>query len=261
MECFNFSSLDRYKYQSNSSGNQIKWFYDNKFIKADNFHCYESIAEFLTSFLCKYIDNIEFVDYRLCKIIEDNKIEYEGCFSNNLIVDDYSLLSIYDLLKRYYFDVDSELNRYHGEDLLNFILEFFDSNFQIDIFDYLHDICFLDAITLNSDRHLDNIFFVDYEGNLYQAPILDNGASLLSQLGAVPNWRSYIPMVSSKPFCVDFEEQCELFDSVPLKLNFGALIIDLASLSVDFKLNEFNQAKEILLYQLRRTKGVLWMNK
>ena len=97
MRQFTFSLKD--SLASTSDGEQLKWFKDNMYIKAD-VKGYESIAEVLASEFQRYIKNSLFVDYTLCKIVEGNKV-YTGCYSekwNTRLISGYRLLQLYILL-------------------------------------------------------------------------------------------------------------------------------------------------------------------
>ena len=60
---------DRFLYQSSSKGNQKKWVYKNKFIKADTYNGYESIAECVAYIVGKYT-NLNSIKYLSCVIKE-----------------------------------------------------------------------------------------------------------------------------------------------------------------------------------------------
>ena len=91
---------DRFMYQSSSKGNQKKWIYDNKFIKADTYNGYESIAECLAYIVGKHT-NIKSIKYLSCIINEVNEYGVEsfyGCYSNNFIKEGESLVTVYKIL-------------------------------------------------------------------------------------------------------------------------------------------------------------------
>ena len=85
----------------------------------------------------------------------------------------------------------------------------------LDLTDYLRKVITLDTIIFNEDRHLNNLSVLyNIEKNIYQqAPIFDNGLSLLSDLTNYPiqiPTRDLINRVKSKPFSTNFKKQYEV---------------------------------------------------
>lgn len=98
----------RFLLSSTSKGNQIKWFYNNEYLKADSMG-YEGLAEAFVSELESRIVNPDFsyVDYQMCIIREissdsGDSMDYTGCCSKNMLNDGEFLLSVYRMLETRY---------------------------------------------------------------------------------------------------------------------------------------------------------------
>ena len=133
---------------------------------------------------------------------------------------------------------------------------------ELTIYKYLSTICKLDAITLNEDRHLNNIAFI-YDGKKYRlAPIFDNGMGLLADTESFPLNKGYsvwMQSVRARPFCSDFIEQALLFEDFgPLKLDYVNFVNEVNKIRIPERDKEFERAKGVLMRRLEETKGVVW---
>ena len=64
---------------------------------------------------------------------------------------------------------------------IEFIKDFIDTNYHLDVSEYLSEILSVDMLTVNVDRHLNNLgIIVKANGHARRAPIFDNGGALLS---------------------------------------------------------------------------------
>lgn len=257
---FNVNLNNRLKLSATSDGEQQKWFYNNYFIKADN-KGYESISEALVSEFLQYVKGIDFVDYSLCVIHEGN-LDYTGCYSKNVNTDDSRLVSFYRLLQAYIQDLDESLRNLDYIDKYWFVCEELSEITGLDIESYLSTVLTLDYIIFNTDRHLNNIFIqVNLDGSFNPAPILDNGASLMSDLSRFPmslTYKQCVDRFSTKPFSANPDEQLSLCNSC-LKVDLDAFLFNIENKYVDFKYNEFERALKFLEFRLKETYGKLWM--
>lgn len=266
MKNFVVSADDRFKLSSTSKGNQIKWVKDGLYLKADSMG-YEGFAEALTSELLHYIiSDYDFIDYYLCTITEvgtDYEVTYSGCYSKNYLSQGESFISVYSLLKKVDIDIDKTLKKLDGIELVNFII---DSIYKISSIDYSEFLSFMtkfDAITLNEDRHLNNINLV-YNVITKQfkvAPIFDNGLSLLSDLNDYPlsvQTSKCINKVKCKPFSTSFKKQVSYFDSEPLKIDYDGFIESIKDNDSLFNCAEYNRARSVLFRRLKAEEGILW---
>ena len=260
---------DRFKLQATTKGNQIKWHRGNLWIKADSMG-YESIAEYLSTILESYIRGLKYVKYDLCTVKETGtgKMKtYNCCVSESFLTGSEYIVSAQRMI---YAILGAEkakdlVVKRTGVDLLAHTIEICSRCTGIDeltIYKYLSTICKLDAITLNEDRHLNNIAFI-YDGKKYRlAPIFDNGMGLLADTESFPLNRGYsvwMQSVRARPFCSDFIEQALLFEDFgPLKLDYVNFVNEVNKIRIPERDKEFERAKGVLMRRLEETKGVVW---
>ena len=260
---------DRFRLQATTKGNQIKWHRGNLWIKADSMG-YESIAEYLSTILESYIRGLKYVKYDLCTVKETGtgKLKkYNCCVSESFLSGNEYIVSAQRMI---YAILGSEkakelIIKKSGVDLLAYTIEICNKCTGIDetsIYKYLSTICKLDALTLNEDRHLNNIAFI-YDGHKYKfTPIFDNGMGLLADTESYPLNKSItIGMngVRARPFCSDFIEQALLFEDFgPLIIDYDNLYNTLSKMKITERENEFERAKVVLMRRLEETKGVVW---
>lgn len=259
---FHVSVADRFYLSSTSKGNQIKWFKNNMYLKADTMG-YEGFAEALTSELLHFVvSDYDFIDYYLCNIIEDGKL-YKGCYSSNYLKSSESFISIYRLLQKVDKKVDITLKKFKGKDLVDYVIDTVRLVSNIDCKDYFGYIVKFDAIILNEDRHLNNINLI-YDNNYHVfrfAPIFDNGLSLLSDTTDYPLYtpiNKCMESVKSKPFSTKFSKQVSYFDSDLLKIDFDGFLSSLNTNKDLFDCDEYKRAKDVILYRLEKMEGILW---
>lgn len=269
MKVFNVSRDDRFELSSTSKGNQTKWVKGNKFLKADTMG-YESIAEVLASEVEKATNGIDYVDYFLCKIVEDGIKSYYGCMSDIFTSKDESIVSLYSILKKYYGGekvLKEKLRDIEGIDLVNILISVVSSVTgisYIDIKNYLSAVVKLDAILLNEDRHLNNIALIKNSNGGYRfCPIFDNGLSFLSDTDDYPLDKKgvshKISRVKSQPFSRDWRKQIGYFDDCDLlHIDINSLRYRLENYTVEFKEAEYERALEVLKIRLKTLKGVAW---
>ena len=260
---------DRFRLQATTKGNQIKWHRGNLWIKADSMG-YESIAEYLSTLLESYIRGLKYVKYDLCTVKETGtgKMKtYNCCVSESFLTGSEYIVSAQRMI---YAILGTEkakdlVVKKTGVDLLAHTIEICNRCTGIDeltIYKYLSTICKLDAITLNEDRHLNNIAFI-YDGKKYRlAPIFDNGMGLLADTESFPLNRGYsvwMQSVRARPFCSDFIEQALLFEDFgPLKLDYVNFVNEVNKIRIPERDKEFERAKGVLMRRLEETKGVVW---
>lgn len=260
---------DRFRLQATTKGNQIKWHRGDLWIKADSMG-YESIAEFLVSLLESHIKGLKFVKYDLCTVKETGTGKmrsYNCCVSESFLSGGEYIVSAQRMI---YAILGTEKARdlivnNTGVDLLAHTIDICNCCTGLGetaIYKYLSNMCKLDALTLNEDRHLNNIAFI-YDGHKYKfAPIFDNGMSLLADTESFPLNKGYsvgMHSVRARPFCSDFVEQALLFEDFgALRLDYTGLINDLNKINIPEREKEFERAKGVLLRRLEETRGVVW---
>lgn len=238
-------------------GNQKKYIINNKYVKVDNFvdGWYESIAEVLISELQKYIKNgYPFVDYTFYNYKE----KYSACISKDFLRGK-KLITLENLLDL----LDITFEYYSGVEGVQQVLGLMNMEYDLDIYDYLSYIIYLDALTLNSDRHLNNIAFIQNGILLKPSPIFDNGMGLLCSEGYDWNKRN---KVTAKPFSPSFKEQAKFFERDLIQIDYEGLLNKLneveSSISLYVVLKEqqpyLNLAINVLKERLVETRGELW---
>lgn len=163
-----------------SIGNQPKWFKDNIWIKGDT-QGYEGLAEEIIS---KFIDcfcNIQKVDYKSALIMDRSNCRvYRGCYSNSMIKNNESFVTLSNILTRLGIDI------YNGDmsasEKIHKTIEAVKNTCGIDITEYILNNLYLDQIVCNEDRHLHNLgVIINNNGKARIAPIFDNGMGLFAR--------------------------------------------------------------------------------
>ena len=247
-----------------SKGNQMKWFQNNAWYKAD-YTGYEGLSEYAVSKLLKF-SNLEKTDYTE---YEWEEIEYQdykfvGCKSNNFMPDGWQLITLERLFMNYYgeslnrsiYSIDSYENR------AKFIV---DQTIRMtnlhDFGVYFSQLMTIDAFFLNEDRHTHNIaVLLDEKGNYHYCPIFDNGAGLLSDTKLdYPMSRdvySLIKKVKSKTFSTSFDEQLDVVEKLYGKnLSFSFTkkdVEDILYSNILYSKEIKDRVKDIVFEQMRR---------
>lgn len=206
------TSHDRRESSTSSKGNQVKWFKNNKWIKADGLG-YEGLSEAVASKLLS-ISNIEdFVEYKTVKILEtDTNKEYRGCISDNFLKEDEELISLYRLFTSYGINLDLALSKLSIEEKINYVIDNVEQFTGLkDFKKWLGLLLEFDYLILNEDRHFHNIGVIYSKDGFRLMPIFDCGAGFLSDTsidysleGSIA---TYMRLVNSKPFTPKFEKQ------------------------------------------------------
>lgn len=255
---------DRFILSSTSKGNQTKWIKGNYYIKADSMG-YEGLAEKIVSILEKYVMGIKFVGYETCTIHENNKI-HNGCISINYKEFGESSLSFANILEKVDRDFIKKLSKYSSKDKLQIVRDGIYNSCGIDTLNYMGINFMIDSLTLNEDRHLNNLEVISGLGYTRQSPIFDNGLSLLSDISDYPFEYSTVQnvkRVKAKPFSTSFEKQVDIVR----ELGVNPLIIDIEGLTrgigqlrvLNYADVTVNRAKKVLLERLRKMEGISWV--
>lgn len=257
-----------------SKGNQLKWFQDGWWYKADQFG-FESLAETVASGLLAHSTIGGTVNYEPVMIRYKGK-EYRGCRSRNFRGEAEELIPLERLSRACTgFGLARELSRIldvkqkilYTEELVRNVTGLTDFGV------YLAKMMEIDAFFLNEDRHTNNIAVLyDTKKKEYRlCPFFDMGLSLFSDTKeSFPLNRSFDECrneIDAKPFSRDFDEQLdvanELYGSY-LRFAFPARqIIDYIeksarNVSEDARNNnlcefyspdEIGRVKEVLRYQ------------
>ncbi len=232
-----------------SKGTQDKYYSDGYWYKI-NSKGYEGLSEYLVSKLLSCTDIDNYVEYEKCTINGRN-----GCRSKNFLGPDESFMSFQRL-----FDI------YHGGNLseviiplndvserVSFVKDFIYDSVGFDVSDYLSKILTLDMVTLNTDRHFNNLGIIinSKTGKCKEAPIFDNGAALMS------NFSQFEPDLS-------LEENLNRAYAMPFSSNFElqvmecgvGITINYEKLDRILKSEPDSRALDVLKYQTNRYKSL-----
>ena len=141
---------NRLEYSSTSKGNQIKWFFDGKYYKADSFG-YEGLAEWVVSRFSESIFDIAYTPYYPC-LIEEDEHQYNGCYSESFLKEDESFISFAHILELKYLDYSSQIKGGFSSSF-SFLCDEIKMVTGLDVSHYVAQNLYLDAIILNEDRH------------------------------------------------------------------------------------------------------------
>lgn len=235
--------------QGSSKGTQPKYYESGYWYKVNNLG-YEGYSEYLVSrvLACSNVDR--YVKYEQCTINGR-----AGCRSKSFIGENESFLSfqrLYDLITG---ESLQERIRLISEvtDRIGFVREFVLVNTGWDCSVYLSQILTLDMLTLNTDRHFNNLgLIVDASAEIYKAaPIFDNGNSLLSdwdRFGAETLEENF-EKVYGQPFSASLEMQAR-------EAGIG-LMIDYQKLHSILEKEPVSRGVEVLKYQLKRYHNII----
>lgn len=176
--------------ETSSKGNQEKWFDKESgcWYKLDQFG-YEALSEVLISHLLEK-SNIEtetpftFVRYDIDKATVHGR-ERVCCKSKSFLRKGQSIITLNKLLSNELgYPLKRALSRQKSDiKRLEFLA---DKTAQITGLDSFHSYLTLlfeiDALFLNTDRHLNNIAVLELNGKYDYCPVFDNGAALLSDM-------------------------------------------------------------------------------
>lgn len=234
--------------ETGSKGSQIKYCKNNFWYKQDS-RCDEGIVECLVSEVLKHssLAQKEYVIYE--HGVVNNK---HGCRSKDFTENGkYTFVT----LEKAYSQLTgrSLTEKVRAMDVIeerrDFVLDFFRRYYEFDLTDYFNKVFTLDLITLNEDRHFNNLGVFLSDDGITNAPIFDNGLSLLNGNQSVNRHLSIdenVKRVITKPFAGSPERQYKLF-SQGFSLDYNSLESALGEYPDSFY-------KSILLHQLERHK-------
>lgn len=243
------SKLQRLGRIGSSKGNQAKWFDAEKniYIKLDCLG-YEGKVEKAVSHFPGFtnLKEEEYVQYQVCKIIEDGEVLGTGCYSKNFVgigEREVTVADLLDTLMLGYVITYDDLR-----DSLYPIVKF-------DIKEYIDKLLCIDAITRNEDRHFRNISFIFKDGKYSPARIYDNGGACFSDLLTYPMEMDFtvcFQSVQAKPFFVNFSRQLQ--GVKPLQIRYEEYLD-----SLDVYDEQNIRIISTIKKGLKETEGVAWV--
>jgi len=192
-------------------------------------------------------------------MISEDGVEYRGCASDDFLLTGETFVTIYRLLESNEYNADAMFEGKSAPARLRDLIAVVTSLTELQNFGaWLGKLLEFDALTLNEDRHLQNIAVIKKaDGQFRLMPVFDNGAAFLSDTRrdypmSVATER-LVDKVRSKPIVTQFRRQISAVEEVvglSLKLKKGfALELD------EFKHydeREVHRVKQIIDMQTRR---------
>ncbi|MBP3852846.1 MAG: hypothetical protein J6D36_09915, partial [Erysipelotrichaceae bacterium] len=228
----NISWFDNILYKVGEKGRQHKWCINGMWYKVDGQIGCEGLAETIVSDMLKKSNIARYFTYEPIRI-NVGKQSYKGCVSPNGLADGEQLITAYDILKRskspFFRRIEDAFDYGTPKEYLTEFISEMERLTNIENFgEYIKAILELDAITLNDDRHMNNICVVRNGKEFSVGPVFDNGHAFL--LWRRKNIHAMEPLkavtVEAMPFSHSFETQRriaqELYGGMFLKINYGA---------------------------------------
>ena len=256
------SVSDRVTGGTMSKGNQIKWYRDGCWYKAD-FLGYEGLAEHICSALLRASSIKNYVVYEMVIINEvDSKENFIGCKS-----DDFPATGVFHSIDTLLFRLPEKYNVFlePRQTLKESIHDFsagIEKYFNVDIINDIINMLAFDLLVGNEDRHLLNFGLIEDSGEFVFAPLFDHGLSLLSDLKS-DTQHSCIDEIVYKPFGYSRKGGRGL-DSLaahPLSINmvqFYHAEKEIRSTGIYSK-SIIDRAMSVLNKSMTETEGILWM--
>lgn len=217
-----FEQNIRTENRHSSKGNQLKWFNNEIWYKAD-YAGYEGLAEYMVSGLLQY-SNLEQADFVLydTEQIRYKYQNYLGCSSRNFQQPGWQLITLERLFLNHYGESLNKCMysiRAH-EERLKFLVDQTEQITGLQGFGiYMSKLLTLDTFFLNEDRHTHNIaVLMDGVGNFQYCPVFDNGAALLSD--ATMDYPMNVDVncmignVKPSAYFTDFDEQLDIAEQL-----------------------------------------------
>ncbi|MCD8084586.1 MAG: hypothetical protein LUE86_14035 [Clostridiales bacterium] len=236
--------------QGSAVGMQPKYYENGYWYKQDRLG-YEGLSEYLVSKVLQFSNVRNYARYEKCMVGGKS-----GCRSRHFLKPEESMISFQRLYEMYEGGQLSEriMTMNSVQDRVDFVKDFILDKTGVDCSKYLSQILTLDMLTLNTDRHFNNLgIIVNTEWDVCRpCVIFDNGRSLMSE------WEVFDPENTIKenlihayarPFSSNFEAQAAVCGV--------GLSIDYDRLSVALSKEPPSRALSVLQYQLGRYRDII----
>lgn len=235
--------------QGSSKGTQPKYFDGGYWYKVNRLG-YEGLAETIVSKVLECSNIKDYVIYEDCII--NGKA---GCRSQNFLKESESFLSFQRIYEIYNGgNLTDRIRTINSvSERIQFVCDFIREYTGTDCERYLSQILTLDMLTLNTDRHLNNLgIVINAEKNSCRpAPVFDNGNSLLSDWDRfdAETIEENLERVVGQPFAANLEVQAQA-SGFNLKLDYKKLAEMLSG-------QPESRGVLVLKHQLKRYKSVI----
>ncbi|MBR1686337.1 MAG: hypothetical protein IJ708_14475 [Clostridia bacterium] len=227
-----------------SEGTQVKYKKDDYWYKLDN-RGREGYCEYLVSKLLTFTD----LDPKEYILYDQGRINgRSGCRSKNYLHEGEEFITIY---RMYYNEFGRNLAQYTAamesmEERIEYVTGFVKESTGVDPTEYFRKVFTLDRITLNEDRHFNNLALLYSEDGYRCAPIFDNGISLLTANHSV-NWnfdmKENVRRVVAKPFSGSHQKMYNYFAK--------GFDIDCAGVIDWLEREPQSTERDVLMYQIK----------
>lgn len=203
---------------SGSAGSQLKYHLDNIWYKVNCVGAEGKVEEIVSRLLeCSNCE--DFVYYSQC-VINGRA----GCMSENFLCEGESLITFERLYNMFTGkSLTEDVVRVRNiQDRYEFLCKSIFEITGVDINPYLNNILCLDFITINPDRHFNNLALVTNGVNFRPAPIFDNGQGLGGNYNITPpdlNVEECCEALTANTISGSFSSQIEVLTCRELQFN------------------------------------------
>lgn len=246
-----------------SKGNQPKWSGGGYWYKGDS-QGHEGLAEVLVSLLLDYTIGINHIKYTPVQLVTDDSV-IAGCKCKSMFTQPGQVYVPFTaLITQQGIDTGTFYSGKSAKQKIIDTISLFKSIYHIDVSKYILANLYLDQLTLNEDRHLNNLGLIVKAdtGELTIPPIFDNGMALASRQTA---WRDattheLIKQIRYLPFGNrQIEALQESYPSFKLRIRYKQFMQCLKRFNTSlYPEITVNKCKHILEIRLSRWRGLLW---
>ena len=209
--------------EGTSEGTQDKFYYCDYWYKQNSMGD-EASAEVIASTIlsCSSLDESEYVVY------EDGMLnDKRACKSKDFLKEGESFYTLYRIYQLLESKKINEVTRMMSVDeRVEYVVSYFKEKINLDLTEYFRKTFTLDLITLNEDRHYNNLGVIRTEDGTYkEAPIFDNGKTFFIGNYSINRYLSFEEnreRIIAKPFSNNPDKQAALF-GLGFQINFEEL--------------------------------------
>ena len=254
----------RYEERQSSKGNQMKWFRNGMWYKAD-YTGYEGLVEYVVSTLLgqSTLPASSYQSY-MTEQIQYGVNQFLGCKSAHFLPEGCQLITLERLFQNAFGQsLNQSIYRIsHLEERMRFLVTQTERLTGLKEYGkHLSMLMTIDAFFMNEDRHTHNMAVIlDHSGKYQYCPIFDNGGCLLSDTTLdypinVPV-EQLMPQVRPKTFCQNFDEQLDTAEKLyGQQLRFQFTLKDIEKLLQEepyYNQPTKDRVLEILRYQSKK---------
>lgn len=250
--------------ESSTKGNQLKFRYQDYWIKLDN--CYEGLAEELCFHISRYIFNFVSIPYKTDQFMYNGEV-YNGCISETMYKDGGSFLSFRRLLNTYGYNIGIFIKYTSVIDNMKSVIDVLYNITGLNLTDYICKILLFDALIQNEDRHPMNLgVWLGSDNIFYTAPCFDNGSSLFCVDWSYNKCKSLSENIRcanncARPFSKFYDKQVEAAVRLGGRLRLDYLGLQNFILNYNNTLyspNIVNRTKQVVLHRLDKYRGIIY---